>query len=119
MSSGGGSTLDKVFDTTMNVVTLGQHEQWKKDLSFNELSGKEDAKQEAKKAEAAAQRQREYELKQLETQKKNKAAVEKAVQSRNARSSVQSQRRQNASLTTDGLGSTASAGGGSKNLLGL
>lgn len=132
--SGGGSG-DTVLDSAANIVTMGAHKGSSSSLVDDLFLGQGDkvkagvdmatgetarqAKKMEQEAEEAAKRQREYELKQLETQKKNRQAIKDATKQRNSKSSVQSQRRQSASLTTNGLGSSSTGDGGSKNLLGL
>lgn len=119
MSSGGGNTVwDDTWNSTMNIMTLGLHDKVKDDLSTGKLTGKWEMEKQMQEAEDAAKRQREYELAEIEKQKKNEQGLEKATQERNARIRSQSQRR--SSIATDGLGGgSSSGGGGGKNLLGL
>lgn len=133
MSTGGKKNT--MFDDALNIATFGLHkgsgEEWaeditgglldddaRRDLSFNKISGKDAMKERQKAAIAEEKKQREYEAKQLEIEKKNRAAVAEATSARNQRSSAQSRRRKSGgTILTDSLGGSGQSG--QKSVLGI
>lgn len=127
MSSGGGNTvLDDTFEALNDfrkVATLGLFNDEFDDISkastkaWQDVTGETQRRAE-QESKDAAKKQREYELKELEKQKKNQAAIQDATRQRDSRRQTQAMRRnQGPSLALGNVGE--GAGAQAKNLLGL
>jgi len=121
MSGGGGGSdlgqlvTDPIFATGKAIGDVGAV--LNDGVSYVDGRKQKKAEKMKQRAKEDAQKQREYDLKQIETQKNNKFAIEEATKKRNAKSNTQKRNRKNSeTIVTDSLGE---AGGDSKNLLGL